>query len=132
VFEPAHENWTDGEGRTDPSAQSKARELEEGRLIDSRIDPKILDPTDKDRRTGKYIGNLEGTPAFECNIRFFVFDQRAKPLSDMRRVSRTYSLRFTRMHDSTNSLLPLGSMVKKRKNTSSMQHSENSTPTVRS
>ncbi|MFD1643915.1 type IV secretory system conjugative DNA transfer family protein [Halohasta litorea] len=78
VFSPAPEGWTDGHGPRDPSAEAVANGLREGRFVDSYTNPKVVDPTEKDRRTAKHISDLEGTQAFLTTIRYFVFDKQAE------------------------------------------------------
>ena len=67
-------NWTDGFGPMDPSAERKAEYLKEGRSVDSLKNPRIIDPTEKDLRTAEHITDLEDSQAFQCNIRYFVWD----------------------------------------------------------
>jgi Type IV secretion-system coupling protein DNA-binding domain. len=78
TFRPAPFDWTDGYGPFDPSAERVAEFLEEGRFVDSYFNPRIIDPTEKDKRTAKHIEDLEESQAFEINIRYFVTGQSRK------------------------------------------------------
>lgn len=71
TFRAAPFDWTDGYGPFDPSAERVAEFLEEGRFVDSWFNPRIIDPTEKDKETAKHIENLEEIQAFEINIRYF-------------------------------------------------------------
>ncbi len=89
---PAPENWTDGFGPNDPSAERKAEYLEEGRYVDSLKNPRIIDPTPKDIRTAEHITDLEASQAFHVNIRYFVWEQsEKKALSQVKSIENIFT-----------------------------------------
>ena len=72
TFRPAPFDWTDGHGPFDPPAERVSEYLMEGRYVDSYWNPRIIPPTEKDKRTAEHVSDLEESQAFEVNIRFFV------------------------------------------------------------
>jgi len=58
TFRPAPFDWTDGHGPFDPPAERVAEYLNEGRYVDSYWNPRIIPPTEKDKRTAQHHSSL--------------------------------------------------------------------------
>lgn len=76
LFEPAPDDWRSNTGFRQRPADTVARHYEEGNFVDSFINPRIEDPTDKDLRIAREIREDEGAPAFYTTIRYLVFAPR--------------------------------------------------------
>ena len=74
LFQPARETWRDDpNGLRARSADTVANHLNEGNVVNSWVDPRIEDPTEKDKRKIEAINNHDGDPAFHVTIRYFAF-----------------------------------------------------------
>jgi hypothetical protein len=60
VFKTAPDEWVNGRQLGQPSAQLVVRGLQQGMFVDSWLNPRIEDPTEKQRKAAEYIGNITG------------------------------------------------------------------------
>jgi hypothetical protein len=95
MFRPAPDEWTNGRGLGQPSSELVARGLQQGLFVDSWINPRIEDPTEKQRKTGEYIGDVPGRQAFDIEIRYFVFDpDRENAIRHAKRIENEFTTQY--------------------------------------
>jgi hypothetical protein len=78
MFEPAPEDWRTTTGLGGRDADTVASHLKDGTFVDSFLNPRVEDPTEKDHRIARAIHDHEGDPAFAVTIRYLVFAPTAE------------------------------------------------------
>ncbi|QKG94372.1 type IV secretion system DNA-binding domain-containing protein (plasmid) [Halorubrum salinarum] len=78
VFTPASSNWTDGLKLHERSADQISDSFNYGRIQGSYFNPRLADPSPKDKRAADAVLDQEGKQAFYVNIRYMVFGSSEK------------------------------------------------------
>lgn len=73
LYEPAPEDWRTNTSLGARDADTVASHMTDGNFIDSFVNPRIEEPTEKDHRIAQAIHDHEGDPAFYVTIRYLVF-----------------------------------------------------------